>query len=458
MKDFITSIFSPEGHPIAKLNAKHRDAYLRGLGELLSLFAPDSERAKYAYDRLCSTLIGDSLSEAWQNKIKIRFTKKSVDATSFLSDIQNGDSLKEAGVKVSGIKYANEALTLKREGFRFFRMADCFWWDFYRICSLAKIPIEKGVNICVLDAIVNKRNQKYHTSAKALFKGIGNGEYLPSSLMEVLSKEKRFKGMGFIRVLIVGTMSSGKSTLINALAGRKIAKVKTTVCTTALSHFYNRPEDDEILLSDGYSTISGANGINDKMDLPLIGLKFSGSLKDNPVVLMDTPGINYAYDARHREITQKAIASRDYDIIICVVNSAYLESEESQSLVELVSKVKNKKKIFVLNQLDRYDPEDDSIEESIIQFKSVLNKMKTAAYIAPLSARAALLFKLFRKEENLSNSEKTELLEYSRKMANSYYDLGAYANHKPSIENDYEARTGLKYLETIIVNDEDSKN
>lgn len=458
MKDFITSIFSPESHPIAKRNAKHRDEYLRGLGELLSLFAPDSERAKYAYNRLCNTLTGCSPTESWQNRIKIKFTKKSVDATSFLNDIQNGDSLKEAGVKVSGIKYATRALNLKREGFRFFRMADCFWWDFYRICSLAKIPIEKGINICVLDSIINKRSQKYHTSAKALFKGIGNGEYLPTSLMEVLSKEKRFKGAGFIRVLIVGTMSSGKSTLINALAGRKIAKVKTTVCTTAVSHFYNRPEGDEILFSDGCSSVYLDEGTTDRIDNSLVALKFMGGLKDNPIVLMDTPGINYAYDSRHREITQKAIASKDYDAIICVVNSAYLESEESQSLVEIVSKVKNKKIIFVLNQFDRFDPEDDSIEESINQFKSILERMKPTAYVAPLSARAALLFKLFRKEENLSNSEKNELLEYTRKMANSYYDLGEYATHKPSMENDFEARTGLTYLETIIVNNEDSKD
>ena len=458
MKDFITSIFAPISHPIAKLNAKHRDEYLRGLGELLSLFAPDSERAKYAYDRLCNTLIGGSLAEAWQNSIKIKFTKKSVDAYSFPSDIQKGDSLKEVGVKVSGIKYATKTLNLKREGFRFFRMADCFWWDFYRICSLAKIPIEKGINIGVLDSIVNKRNQKYQTSAKALFEGVGDGAYLPSSLMEVLNKEKKFKGTGFMRLLIVGTMSSGKSTLINALAGRKIAKVKTTVCTTSVSYFYNRPEGDEILFSDGRSSVYLNEGTKDKIYNTLVGLKFMGGLKDNPIVLMDTPGVNYAYDARHREITQKAIASKDYDVIICVVNSAYLESEESQSLVELVSKVKNRKIIFVLNQFDRFDPEDDSIEESINQFKSILKKMKTAAYIAPLSARAALLFKLFRKEEDLSNSEKNELLEYTRKMADSYYDLGEYATHKPSMDNDYEARTGLTYLETIIVKDEDSKN
>jgi small GTP-binding protein len=330
-------------------------------------------------------------------------------------------------------------------------MAKIFWYDIYRILYISKRESQYRLLENLSTKFTNLFTRRHYVSAKNIFVK----KTCPS---QMYSDEWEFQQQKLIRVLIVGTMSSGKSTLINAIAGRKIAKVKTTVCTTAVSHFYNRPDGDEIILSDGCSSVYMNEGTKDKIYNSMVGLKFSGSLKDKPVVLMDTPGINYAYDARHREITQKAIASRDYDIIICVVNSAYLESEESQSVVELVSKVKNKKKIFVLNQLDRFDPEDDSIEESIIQFKSVLNKMKTAAYIAPLSARAALLFKLFRKEENLSNSEKNELLEYSRKMANSYYDLGAYANHKPSIENDYEARTGLTYLETIIVNDEDSKN
>lgn len=458
MRDFITSIFTPDDHPIVKLNAKHKDEYVRGIGELLSLFAPDNERAKFAFERLCTRIVGCVPTDAWKNHIKIKFTKKTVDATSFLDDLENGKSLKELGVKVTGIKYSKKALSLKREGLRFFRMGDCFWWDFYRICSIAKIPINKGVNICVLKDVTNKRIHKYQISAKSLFDGVGAGEYLPESLMEVLVKERKFKGKGFIRILIVGTMSSGKSTLINALAGRKIAKVKTTVCTSSVSHFYNRPEDDEILFSDGNSIVNSDKDKKNKTDYSLVALNFIGGLKETPIVLMDTPGVNYAYDIQHREITQKAIASKDYDIIVCVVNSAYLESEESQSLVELVSREKDKKKIFVLNQLDRFDPEDDSIEESINQFKTILNKMKVKAHIAPLSARAALLFKLFRKEENLSNPEKTELLEYTRKMSDSYYDLGSYMTHKPSLENDYEARTGLTYLETIIVSNEDNKN
>lgn len=117
----------------------------------------------------------------------------------------------------------------------------------------------------------------------------------------------------------------------------------------------------------------------------------------------------------------------------------------------MVAKVRGKKKIFVLNQFDRFDPDDDSIEESINHFKSVLKELKTKAEVIPFSAKAALLFKKADNGDTLSKVENAEMNEYKRKMDQPFYDLGSYYYSTPSRENDYYARTGLTYLETIIV-------
>lgn len=453
MRDFITTKFLPAHHPIECYNSKHREQYVRGLGELLSFFMPDNPKAKVAMEMLCKKLSETSIDEVWCNNATIRIgtSVKDVDENTFFDYLHNGGHLEHVDFKVSGLEAFKRATSLKREGFRFFRMLDAFWWDFYRICSISKYPIENRSNSHVLEEMVKKSSRKYVADAKAWFYFNGNGDLLPDELKQIVYDEAKFKEKGFFRILVVGTMSSGKSTLINALIGHRVAKVKATVCTSSVTNFCNRPDDNFVIYGDDSTCIVSEQIEPSLGDSPMVGLKFDGGLHDSPVIFIDTPGINYAYDQNHKALTEQEIRSKNYDAIICVVNSAYMESDESKALVDLVAKVRGKKKIFVLNQFDRFGPDDDSIEESINHFKAVLKELKTTAKVVPLSAKAAFLFKKLDKGEDLSKIENSEMLEYKRKMAQPFFDIGSYYYGTPSKENDYYARTGLTYLETIIV-------
>lgn len=454
MINFITSIFYPEHHPIERLNSKHREEYVRGLGELLSFFMPNNMKAKFAFNVLCKKLSDLPAEDIWSNEFKLIFptSSVSVDKAMYLNNLDHGVCLNQVDVKTVCLKAFKRAISLKREGLIFFRMSKSFWCDFYRICKIASYPIDSNFNSHILNQIISKSTSKYSYDAKSFFYANGNGEYMPSELKRVVQDEKLFKDNGFIRILVVGTMSSGKSTLINALVGHKITKTKTTVCTSTISYICNRPIKDFVIYSDGNTCIASDHIDNSLVDYPIIGLSFEGRLNKKPIILIDTPGVNYAYDIRHRELTEKEIKTESYDAIICVVNSCYMESEDSKLLVDMVAKVKGKKKIFVLNQFDRFDSDDDSIEESINHFKSVMHEVKTKGSVIPFSAKAAFLFKKFSMGDDMTNIEKTEMLEYKKKMDTAFYDLGAYVTGKPSKVNCYKARTGLTYLENIILN------
>lgn len=425
MRKLITSNIIPADHPINGLSRKLKIKYLRGLGEVLCMIEPGTQtahKAKLCYDSLSMHFLGEKFEEGWE---------------------QPGN-----------YKHIRQAQSLNRNGFSFFRMSDCFWWDAYRIAYQSGLPISHETYDDSLKKMTGLFTHKFRKAAKNHFFGEGEGDcdVLPEILTHQSTMEQAFHNRPAKKILIVGTMSAGKSTLVNALVGRKTAKVKTTVCTNSISYICNNPFSDTLLYSDGTNLIiSSDSEVAKEENIPNKAVKFIGALDSQPVVVIDTPGVDYAYDLTHKKITYDAIEHEDYDLLICVNNGPYIERNGENELINHVLKKKNKKTIFVLNQLDKFDPADDSIEESIEQFKNILLKKKSEANIIPFSARTAFLLK---KEltSKLSKFEETELKLLKDRMSSSFYDLGMYGTGVCSKEDDFFAKSGLTNLETIIIN------
>lgn len=422
MQKLITSNIIPANHPINGLPNKLKIKYLRGLGEALCEIEPNSPmgyKAKFCYDVLCETFLGDALKDGWKPS-------------------KNNKNIKAAQ-------------SLCRTGLRLFRMSDCFWWDVYRIAYQSGLPISFDVYDKLLKDATGFFSKKYRKSAKELFNNRGNGSGLPSILVDQSNVEISFRQKQTKRVLIVGTMSAGKSTLINALIGRKVSKVKTTVCTTSISYLYNNPFRDTLLYSDGTSFINSNDREIIIENMPNKSLRFLGSLDSQPLIIIDTPGVDYAYDSSHKKLTYDAINRGEYDLLICVNNGPYIERNGEDELINHVLKQKNKNILFVFNQLDRFDPTDDSIEVSLKQFNNILKSKKSNAKIIPFSAKAAYLLKK-ELDGTLSHFEERELKSMKEKLSSLFYDLGMYGTGICSHEDDYFARSGLTNLETIIIN------
>jgi len=108
----------------------------------------------------------------------------------------------------------------------------------------------------------------------------------------------------------------------------------------------------------------------------------------------------------------------------------------------------NGRTLFILNQLDVFNPEEDSIPKMLNDYKSDLMKIGFKnPTIIPISAYASLLFRLdsscLTKIDVIKNHNMIELFK------EKYYHLPQYIGQEFSSE--LIEMTGIKTLETEII-------
>lgn len=424
MQRLATSNIAPAGHPISRLPKKLKIKYLRGIGEALSGVAPHSDasnKAKFCYDVLCELLLGERMDDGW-------------------SQSKNNKNIKAAQ-------------SLQRKSFRLVRMVHCFWWDVFRIAYEANLPILNKQYYKPLRNTVGLFTHKFFDSAESHFfgDGDGNGNALPPVLVKQSKAEITFHNQRLKRILIVGTMSAGKSTLVNALVGKNVADVRTSVCTTTISYIYNNPFSDRNIFTDGVSISIEEESGSGHCSLSHKATRFESPLSQQHVVIIDTPGVDYAYDESHQQIAYGAINNEEYDVLLCVVNAPYYERNGEMELLDRIINIKNKKVIIIFNQLDRFKTKYDSIEESLKQFGALLKSKQCNAQVIPFSAKTAYM--LMQEQNNtLDKFDDFELALLKEKFSADFYDLGNYGTCVQSYGTDYLSRCGLTNLITTIQN------
>lgn len=346
-----------------------------------------------------------------------------------------------------------KAVSLKRDGFRFFTMRRAFFFDcFYLVSKIDSKFLKEAYTFLgehVKDIIARRiLNDVYNNWDKATLKNI------PLQLITQQKTDKVFHNQPLKKILVVATMSAGKSTLINALVGYRINEVKSTACTNKLCYLFNKPIDDGVSArrADGrymyrYDIETIEKGVSDE-----IALHFNSTLSNSRVCFIDTPGVNYSEDKNHGEITRNAIKSNSYDAIIFVVNSLQFNTNDEARLREFVIKHTSKPIIFVVNQLDCFNPEDDSIQGTIENLINIIEKQGKKYEIVPLSAYYALLIKIgdkkLTKQEQIQAGRLKHLFQYP------FYNLPSYYKGICHLIDDKKelTKTGITVLEKVITN------
>jgi GTPase Era involved in 16S rRNA processing len=265
--------------------------------------------------------------------------------------------------------------------------------------------------------------------------------------------------------MITANMSAGKSTPINALAGKKVNKTQNDTCTAKLHYLYNKAGEDnysceydhDLELNASLDILMTDNDKNDSTDIA-VGTRFRSVCEiDKHVCFIYTPGVNSSMDKTHREMSNQAIQSADCNLLLYLFNGENIGSDDDIRHLKFVKENYEGRIIFLVNRLDHYKKDVDSISDTLTKVVDDLKKMGFSdPVVYPISAYAGYLGKMALYGEALSEDEEDDLEFVKRKLARDdfsyeqYYPVTVNANCKDKELGELLLHSGIVSLEKII--------
>lgn len=259
---------------------------------------------------------------------------------------------------------------------------------------------------------------------------------------------------------VVATMSSGKSTLINAMLGSELLPARNEATTAVLAkihdidgadHFEGRSFDKagNELVSCNPLTLNNMNELNDNPNTSSIEIygDIKGiASKDLRLILTDTPGPNNSRTDEHKSHTYALLKAEYKPMILYVLNGTQLETNDDNTLLNDVAEAMKaggrqaqERFIFVLNKADAFDPDKgESIPKKIQDVNAYLEKHGIRN--ARIFPAAALLAKVIRQHQNRQMLTETEedvilpqykgFIKRENKHFSKYAPLSSFARKK----------------------------
>ena len=212
-----------------------------------------------------------------------------------------------------------------------------------------------------------------------------------------MKEEKKFKS-GFVSV--IGRTNVGKSTLVNALVGEKVAAVanKTQTTRTAIKGIVNRPNAQ--------------------------------------IIFIDTPGIHKPRTKLNETMIETAFTlAKDVDIILFVIDATSEEIGRGDSkILEKIKEAKTKT-ILLLNKIDMVQN-----KEKLLHLIDLYRKEYPFAAVIPISAS---------KKQNLE--EVLDEIEKNLKEGPAYYDIEEYTDQTlRQLAEEMIREKALKFLDDEV--------
>lgn len=290
--------------------------------------------------------------------------------------------------------------------------------------------------------------------------------YAEKDYLEAIYKNVKFKKREPAGIMVTATMSAGKSTFINALVGKYICLSQNMACTSKIHCIVNKAFEDglsaeydhDLVLTAGKEELLNDNELNSS-DKIVVSTSFTGGLFGQRLIVNDSPGVNYSEDAEHKQITDRLIKAKNYNLLIYIMNATQLSTNDESEHLDYVKKTIGRTPIlFVINKIDTLDVDEEDVISIINRQAEILKKkgFKNLA-ICPVSARAGYLAKRFQIEK-LSKPDERELYNFVDKFDEmkliDYYKK-AFKNiqvEDADTEEEQLLKTcGLAYIEKIIV-------
>ncbi|MDU6682723.1 MAG: dynamin family protein [Enterobacteriaceae bacterium] len=281
---------------------------------------------------------------------------------------------------------------------------------------------------------------------------------------------------------VVATMSSGKSTLINAMLGQDLLPAANEATTATIAQITDDKTLGSSFMARRISSHTGPgeeipvssellkewNQLEDTHQIDLRGNIVSIQERDNVrLVLTDTPGPNNSQDGEHQRITMSYIQdSQRNPLILYVLNASQLGINDDQHLLRLVAqtmmrggKQSKDRFIFAVNKMDNFDPENgENVGAALERIKTYLqNNGIHNPQVYPISANLTRLLRknpdaLTRKERGELNTMTELFLEEASMNLPSYMPLTSRVSHALEQRNLSRVlyRSGLPAVEVMI--------
>lgn len=233
-------------------------------------------------------------------------------------------------------------------------------------------------------------------------------------------------------VMLMAPMSSGKSTLINAMLGLDLLPTANQACTARVT----RIEDNDAMKAYKCRAAFGDNISSWQVASPQLLKEWNSSdecklieIEGNlpfvrntgaRLVLYDTPGPNYSCDGRHANTLSNAIVNHQFGVIVFLLNANNLGTDDERTMLNQILETKksnkkfDKRTLFVISKADQFDEEDGESLKKITQKvrKYLLGIGFKSPKILPIMAEAALLARKLSCGAKLSKHEQLDLVKY----------------------------------------------
>lgn len=418
---FLTQTYTISNHPLGDYEELIQRKYLKALGEFLCFITNADQKAKQIYELWANSIVTINISGNWNFTPNFEYLKDSL----YYDKFDNRHQL----LRVSLI-------------------FDCF----YLIEKTNSDFLEKSY-IFLSRKVKANFTENLLVHVYEYFVGANNGEMIPNILRNHRQSDLEFLKKPLKKVLVVATMSAGKSTLINALIGNKMNKVASTVCTNKIRIVHNKHADEGAILelADQRFVFTDHHKIAQHDSVVNVGAHFQSFLSQEHICLIDTPGVNYNGDHSHGEMTRNAVLAKDYDALLFVSDATQFLTNDEASFLEFVIRNSKKNIIFCLNQCDSFDPDNDSINETISIWRQILAKINIKEpNIVTTTALGALLLRMEKQSAELTRTELKQLQSFKEDISDSFYHLEQYCSNKVDGNDDILIHTGILNLEALL--------
>lgn len=270
--------------------------------------------------------------------------------------------------------------------------------DYEDLTGVFTDAYHKGLLTATLDRIPAKETADKEGLIKQIFEEITSASCPFQQLRDSQIKAAFDMAMGDdFEVCVVATMSAGKSTLINAMLGKKLMPSTYGACLTSITNIKDEEYGDfcaEVYDKNGnlleehehlnYTTMERLNGDSNVSEIhvfgkiPFVCADQTTKEKEISLILIDTPGPNNSRNPEHGKKQREMLGKSSKGLVLYVMTGEFGTNDDNMLLARVAESMAMRGKqskdrfIFVVNKLDDRKKEDGSIEQTLEKVRSYL--------------------------------------------------------------------------------------